>query len=362
MKQFYSVLTAAALFLTTNATAQLSQGFETQTEVDNLVNSCWTFNSVSYSGTSPISGTGNIVSQLGVTSEMITPDLMIPSNLNISFSYNTLATASGSKTLKILLIIDSTETILDNINLNSNPSGTFSGSYTNANTPGNNINGIRKIIFRFSNNVSVAIDNLTINAPYAYPGGCAPVPIVLPVKLVSFNGNLNKNKIQLHWMIAENETAKHFEIQRSTNGSDFTTVSVVNGTQKSGTETYGFSEITSSARVLYRLKMYDVDSKAEYSKTLVFTTENSNQRSLKVVTNPVKEKLVISFTNTGSEVAQVNIYDNLGRIMQRQSLNAVEGVNTSTIALNANYRPGLYIVELITKAGKLSEKLIYSNQ
>ena len=140
------------------------------------------------------------------------------------------------------------------------------------------------------------------------------------------------------------------------------TVSVVNGTQKSGTETYGFSEITSSARVLYRLKMYDVDSKAEYSKTLVFTTENSNQRSLKVVTNPVKEKLVISFTNTGSEVAQVNIYDNLGRIMQRQSLNAVEGVNTSTIALNANYRPGLYIVELITKAGKLSEKLIYSNQ
>jgi hypothetical protein len=85
-------------------------------------------------------------------------------------------------------------------------------------------------------------------------------------------------------------------------------------------------------------------------------------RSLQVLTNPVKDKLVISFTNETAEVAQVTIYDNLGRVMQRQSLTASQGINTNTISLNGNYRSGMYIVELVTKAGKLAEKVIYSNQ
>ena len=164
------------------------------------------------------------------------------------------------------------------------------------------------------------------------------------------------------WLVADNQTAKTFEVQRSTNGTDFTTAAIIPASQKSGDENYSFTENTSSSRVLYRLKMYDVDSKAEYSKTLVFNPRSTAARSLQVLTNPVKEKLVISFTGESNEMAQVNIYDNVGRVMQRQTLTASQGINTNTIALNGNYRSGLYIVELVTKSGKLAEKVIYSNQ
>jgi hypothetical protein len=204
---------------------------------------------------------------------------------------------------------------------------------------------------------TVRANSLTTNAQLAVSGGSP-----LPVKLVNFQGALNKNTVQLTWLIAENETAKSFEVQRSTNGADFITVAVIEGSKKTGDEAYNYSEATSSARVLYRLKMYDVDSKAEYSRTLVFNTSNTSNRSLQVLTNPVKDKLVISFKNETSEVAQVNIYDNVGRVMQRQNLNVSQGINTNTISLSGNYRSGLYIVEVITKAGKLSEKVIYSNQ
>ena len=168
--------------------------------------------------------------------------------------------------------------------------------------------------------------------------------------------------MDLTWLVADNETAKTFEVQRSTNGTDFTTAAIIPASKKSGGENYSFTETVSSSRVLYRLKMYDVDAKAEYSKTLAFNPRSTSAKSLQVLTNPVKEKLVISFTSESNEIAQVNIYDNVGRVMQRQTLTASQGINTNTIALNGNYRSGLYIVELVTKSGKLAEKVIYSNQ
>jgi hypothetical protein len=361
MKQFYSVLTAIAVLLTNSLSAQnVSENFDSPADMTTMLGNCWVFNNVTHTTTAPISGTGSVVTQLNSTSQMVSPDLVIPSSLSINFSYNTIATASGSKTLKVILVIGATETILESINLNSSPSGTLSQTYTNANTPGNNINGIRKVIFRTTDNAQVVLDNLTINAPYASPGACQASP--LPVKLVSFQGALNKNAVQLNWLIAENETAKSFEVQRSTNGTDFITIAVIEGSRKSGDEAYNFTEATSAARVLYRLKMYDVDSEAEYSRTLVFNASAAAGRSLQVLTNPVKDKLVISFKNEASEIAQVNIYDNTGRVLQKQSLNVSTGINTNTISLNGNYRSGLYIVELVTRAGRLSEKVIYSNQ
>jgi hypothetical protein len=187
-------------------------------------------------------------------------------------------------------------------------------------------------------------------------------PIILPVKLVSFSGSVNKGKAELKWIIAENETAQKFEIQKSTNGTSFTTAAIISGTQKSGDEIYGFSENVSSDKVFYRLKMWDTDSKAEYSRTLAFNSNPGMERSLQVLTNPVREKLVISFSNDISEIAQLHIYDNSGRMVQKQNLNAVQGVNTTTVGLNSNYRSGLYIVELVTGNSKLTQKIIYSNQ
>jgi len=362
MKQFYSVLTAVTiLFASTKSFSQVSQGFETQTEVNSLISSCWAFSNVSYTGTNNISGTGSVISQLGVVSEFSTPLLQIPADLTISFSYNTISTnVGGSKTIKVLLDDNGVETVLATLN---NPvAGVFSATYNNGNTPGNNISGNKKVIIRITNNLSTAIDDFGVNTTYTFAGGCDPAnaPLPLPVKLINFRGILNKSSLQLQWLIADNETAQKFEIQRSINGSSFTTVATVTATQKSGDETYNFSEPVSATKVLYRLKMYDNNSKAEYSKTLAFS--NTAQKSLQVLTNPVKEKLVISFSNEIVETAQLNIYDNLGRAVQKQSLNVSQGINTTTVGLNGNYKPGLYIVELVTKAGKLSEKLIYSNQ
>ena len=57
-----STLFAIALF-SANAFAQnVSESFNTQTEVANLTASCWSFNNVNHSNAAPISDAGSVVS------------------------------------------------------------------------------------------------------------------------------------------------------------------------------------------------------------------------------------------------------------------------------------------------------------
>lgn len=236
------------------------------------------------------------------------------------------------------------------------------GSYYFSFTPGilfpANTNFRIVLGLTIGNDKTISAVSLSTNAILA--GSNAPLP--LPVKLVNFSGSVNKNRTQLQWMVAENETARNFEIQRSTNGIDFATAGNVTASTKTGDAQYSFSENISAERVMYRLKMYDNNYKAEYSKILVFNSSLSTQKSLQVITNPIKEKLIISFNNDVNEAAQVTIYDHTGRTIQKQTMNVAAGVNTTTVALNGNYTNGMYIVELATKSTRLSQKVMYSNQ
>ena len=363
MKQIYSVLTAIAVILTNALFAQSV----TVSTTDPSPTPAFTIplNVTSVNGFSTTStGTFNEFPN-NKTTTLVSPEYFYATSQTVVyFKYSFTIAAAGGPTnvaAPVATLTYGSTTITATASPLSISNGTADYYFTfNLGTtlPANVNFKIALTMSIIPGDRTVRANTLTTNAQLA--GSGSPTP--LPVKLVNFQGALNKNTVQLSWLIAENETAKSFEVQRSTNGTDFIAVAVIDGSKKSGDEVYSFTEGTSSARVLYRLKMYDVDSKAEYSRTLVFNASNGSSRSLQILTNPVKDKLVISFKNETSEVARINIYDNVGRVMQRQSLTVSQGINTNTISLNGNYRSGLYIVEVVTKAGKLSEKVIYSNQ
>lgn len=342
MKQIFTLLTAFSL--TAAASAQnINEGFNTSAEVTTLATSCWNFNSVNFSTSSPITGAGSMVSQLGALSEMITPELQIPSTLTVSFAYNTVAITGGSKTLKILLDINGTETLLENINLNSSPSGNFSGSYTNANTPGNNINGSRKLIFRVTANASVRFDDLSINAPYTYAGGCPFESIPLPVTLLSFQGSLAKDQAQLNWSVADNQTGNYFEVQRSADGKNFSTIAVVSTTQKHGGEVYSYAE-AAQPTAYYRLRIVNKDRSASYSKIILVKTQAEAGAALRLFQNPVQQTLTFSFSSATASSNEIAVYNLVGTKVYAEKLMVQKGNNSVSVNLNNYLTPGTYIL------------------
>ena len=97
-----------------------------------------------------------------------------------------------------------------------------------------------------------------------------------PVKVISFQGTRSNNKISMQWVIAENETAGQFEIEKSADGKNFSMVALVFGTDKAETETYMFYEKSSSKKVSYRIKCIDKNQNITYSDILVIDSTGNN--------------------------------------------------------------------------------------
>jgi hypothetical protein len=90
-----------------------------------------------------------------------------------------------------------------------------------------------------------------------------------PLRLVSFNGNLNGDKILLYWTVIENQDALQFEVERSSDGNTFSMIGLVFSTDKPDTAQYKFFEKAVSKKASYRIRMIRKDKTAEYSGVIV---------------------------------------------------------------------------------------------
>ena len=189
------------------------------------------------------------------------------------------------------------------------------------------------------------------------PAGCFDRVIVLPalqakstlpIHLISFQGNMNNNnKVTLNWTVADNETANSFEVERSFNGRDFTTVGVVFASEKIGTENYMFYEITSGTeKVMYRLKMIDKNHKIDYSKVLIFQLKSTISNNIKLIGNPVNDKLTFSYTSPATQIVDVKIYDISGKVLLKNKVTSMEGSNVISLPLSSTFKAGMYVVEV----------------
>lgn len=106
-------------------------------------------------------------------------------------------------------------------------------------------------------------------APFISSPSFNTLSIPQPVKIVSFHANRAENKVLMQWVIAGNETADQFEVEKSRDGKSFSTVALVFGTDKEQTETYKFYEKSSSQKVSYRIKCIDKKQNITYSDILV---------------------------------------------------------------------------------------------
>jgi len=183
---------------------------------------------------------------------------------------------------------------------------------------------------------------------------------VLPVELISFQGNINKNnKVSLDWKVAGNETIDQFEIQRSYDKNDFKTIGIVFASEKKDIEDYLFYEtINSIDKAMYRLKMIDKNNNVTYSKILVFQAKAATTSNIKIIGNPVNDKLTFNYSSFSTQVIDVKVYDMTGKVIMSNKLNGLEGSNTMSFPLASNLKPNMYVLEVSNGSGIQTAKFI----
>lgn len=175
----------------------------------------------------------------------------------------------------------------------------------------------------------------------------------LPVVLTSFKAKASEVKIvSLTWTTTYETNSAYFEVQRSMTGKSWTPLGTVGAKSESNaTVSYNFIDGSPlNGQNIYRLKLVDRDGTFAYSSLESVTLKGI--QSINVYPNPVVDKFRI-VTASGVEVADVQIYSGIGRLVMEMKEPDANGVDVKALP------SGAYVVKITLSDGTVeTRKLI----
>ncbi|WP_157600470.1 T9SS type A sorting domain-containing protein [Rufibacter sp. DG15C] len=218
------------------------------------------------------------------------------------------------------------------------------------------VDSVQTVMLLASNGCNSSINtlNVTLRDQNCEPGG------VLPVELVSFNGISRNGSVELSWSTATEINNDRFEVERSTNGKDFSTIGEVKGAGNSSMLlSYGYKDKQAPAgNVYYRLNQVDLDGSHEYSKVVSVQHSASTAAQgmqIKLFPNPITDgnlTVKVESLPEGSGNISYSVMDMNGKLLHTATLAA----NTTEVNLplrSLGLRQGVYVVSFTS--GKESQ-------
>ena len=180
-----------------------------------------------------------------------------------------------------------------------------------------------------------------------------------PALLTDFKIEGSSNECKISWRVANNEVVNKFELQRSLNGTDYSTVAVIHTSYKKGTEAYTYNEQRAeSSKLMYRLKMTSNGQEIYYSAILYYTLKPVFTEKISILGNPAKEKLMLRFNEFRGQPTDIRIYDLQGKVISGLVISHIEKNEIVNIPLASQMSSGIYIVEINNGSERLTGKFI----
>lgn len=178
---------------------------------------------------------------------------------------------------------------------------------------------------------------------------------VMPVTLLDFSGRTASGSTLLSWKTAQEENAKEYQVQRSADGSSFTTIGVVAAQGNTSTETaYRFTDYTpGSGTHFYRLKMVDENATYKYSQVLQFSLEAP--LDVRVIGNPFSNHIRLTLPEHSGPVS-LRLLDATGKVYIHRTRVSESG--TISLEVDPSLSKGLYILEVVVDGKRSVHKLV----
>jgi hypothetical protein len=164
---------------------------------------------------------------------------------------------------------------------------------------------------------------------------------VVPLNLLSFDAFKNKNTVSLKWKTTNEINTSHFDIERSSNGINFTKIGNVQALNISGTNDYSYEDLQPLKSInFYRLKQVDIDGSFKHSNINKVLFENFGE-DLHIYPNPATQYVQFDFAGKQKTIL-VNVFDVLGRHIITKTM-----ANQLPLKLNIEQlAKGKYILQL----------------
>jgi type IX secretion system substrate protein len=163
-----------------------------------------------------------------------------------------------------------------------------------------------------SNIAQIAYFKITLSgesdvAFVAYNSNALSVDLILPTKLTSFTAKSGSENINLHWQSASENNSDKYVVERSVDGIGFTAIGSVKAAGTSNMRRdYNFEAPLIAGNSFYRLRMVDLDGKAQYSATVSVNGSAKAETIVHAYPNPATTFTKITHaTATGGDKVQL---------------------------------------------------------
>lgn len=142
----------------------------------------------------------------------------------------------------------------------------------------------------------------------------------LPVTWLYVNCQWQNNAVIIKWGTASESNTRHFEIEHSSNGINYSKIGTVAASGNSSlTERYEFLHHSPVAgKNYYRIKQIDLDEKFSYSST-VSVTKTTDENKIVLTPNPAQNHITLFLTKPNSNI-QVRLLNQQGQVLLQQNL------------------------------------------
>ena len=185
----------------------------------------------------------------------------------------------------------------------------------------------------------------------------------LPVELTNFTAHQQGGDVLLNWETASELNNDYFEIERSTDGLNFSDIGAITGHGTTDQiHSYFFLDKnilnkTNTDIIYYRLRQNDLDGQFEYSKIMAVELIKSTSLFVEKIFQAENGQLNILLNNKGPFISsQINLFDMSGKLMAQKK---IESAHEKTFArLPTDFIPtGIYILAIKTGRVCFSEKI-----
>ena len=172
------------------------------------------------------------------------------------------------------------------------------------------------------------IDNIMITVYYESAS-------TLPVSLVNFSAKKNDKSIVVTWTTDIESNMSHYEIQRSSDARNFSTIQTTQSRNSVNRAIYAMNDNKPLNGIsYYRLKMVETDGSANYSRiaSVQFATGNTmtvyptlwKKGSILNISNPNNEKLTVHFFASSGQ--HVGVSTTINSSLPTNTLNNQKGI------------------------------------
>lgn len=183
---------------------------------------------------------------------------------------------------------------------------------------------------------------------------------------VSFRVVSNNNIVNLYWTADAETNNKYFEVERSFDPANFSTVGLVVGPQavSNGKNQYSFkdndNELLKHNVIYYRLKQVDANNNYTLSIVQMVRVHDINKADLvmRTMPNPYMDKLSVDFDSKYDGNAEIRMISLSGSIVKSIKTTINKGTNTVQLQDLSSQLPGTYLINIVVNGVSIGSQEI----